>query len=91
VRLIVHEPHRFRVSPRLVHPERFTLVSVDAFSGRSLDAKRALYRAIVANVTALGIPADHVLVLLREAPPENWGVRAGRAASDVDLGFKVDV
>lgn len=91
VRLIVHEPHRFQVSPRLSDPDRFTLVTIDGFSGRSGVAKRALYAAIVRNLTALGIPSDHVVVLLREAPTENWGVRGGRAASDVELGFKVDI
>jgi phenylpyruvate tautomerase PptA (4-oxalocrotonate tautomerase family) len=28
--------------------------------------------------------------LLRESPPENWGI-GGRAACDVDLGFKINV
>lgn len=35
--------------------------------------------------------ADHVKVLLRESAAENWGVRGGVPASEVDLGFKVDV
>jgi hypothetical protein len=29
--------------------------------------------------------------LLRELARENWGIRGGQAASDVDLGFKVDI
>lgn len=91
VRLIVHEPHRFQASPRLTDPERFTLVGIDCFAGRTLEAKRALYAAVTRNLGALGIPADHVLISLREAPVENWGVRGGRAASDVDLGFKINV
>jgi phenylpyruvate tautomerase PptA (4-oxalocrotonate tautomerase family) len=91
VRLIAHEPHRLQVSPRLAHPERFTMVTIDCFAGRSLAAKRALYAAITRNLVALGIPADHVLVLLREAPLENWGVRGGQPACDVDLGFQVNV
>ena len=33
-------------------------VEVDLFSGRSLDAKKALYRAIVTNLGRLGIPAE---------------------------------
>jgi phenylpyruvate tautomerase PptA (4-oxalocrotonate tautomerase family) len=45
----------------------------------------------VENLGTLGIPPDHVLVLLDEVPRENWGIRGGRAACDVDLGFKVDV
>jgi phenylpyruvate tautomerase PptA (4-oxalocrotonate tautomerase family) len=91
VRLAVHEPHRFACPPHLAQPELYTHVSIDAFAGRSLDAKRALYRATVENLRALGIPKDHVKILLRELPRENWGIRGGQAASDVELGFKVDV
>ena len=45
VRLMAHEPHRFACPPHLAQPELYTHVSIDAFVGRSLDAKRALYRA----------------------------------------------
>ncbi|HVZ88309.1 MAG TPA: tautomerase family protein [Polyangia bacterium] len=91
VRLIAHEPHRFACPPDRSRPELFTLISIDAFPGRSLDAKRALYRTIVANLGRLGIPADHVKILLREIPREDWGIRGGQAGCDVELGFKVDV
>ncbi len=91
VRLVVHAPHRFACPPHLAQPELYTHVSIDAFSGRSLDAKRALYRGIVKNLAARGIPKDHVKILLRELPRENWGIRSGQAAIDVELGFKVDV
>jgi phenylpyruvate tautomerase PptA (4-oxalocrotonate tautomerase family) len=89
IRLVVHEPHRFASPPG--KDERYTLVDIDLFSGRSLEAKRDLYRAIVHNLGRAGIPADHVKVLLRESAAENWGVRGGVPASEVDLGFKVDV
>lgn len=91
VRLIAHEPHRFACPPERLRPHLYTHISIDAFAGRSLDAKRALYRTIVANLEALGIPRDHVKILLREIPKENWGIRGGQAGCDVDLGFKVDV
>jgi len=91
VRLVVHEPHRLACSPKLGQPERYTLISIDAFAGRSLDAKRALYQAIVANLEPLGVPRDHIKVLLRELPQQNWGIRGGQAACDLDLGFKVEV
>ena len=91
VRLVVHEPHRFACPPQLAAPELFTFISIDAFAGRSLDAKRALYAAIVTNLARLGVPKDHVKIVLREIPRENWGIRGGRAGCDVDLGFKVDV
>jgi len=91
VRLVTHMPHRFAVPPTLAQPDRFTLVSIDAFAGRSLEAKRELYREIVEGLEPLGIPRDHVSVLLREMPRANWGIRGGLAACDVELGFDVNV
>jgi phenylpyruvate tautomerase PptA (4-oxalocrotonate tautomerase family) len=91
VRLIAHEPHRFSCPPDRSQPDVYTHISIDCFAGRSLDAKRALYQGIVANLERFGIPPDHVKILLREITPENWGIRGGHAACDVDLGFKVQV
>jgi len=91
LRLIVHEPHRFACPPARENPDLYTHISIDAFAGRSVDAKRNLYKAIVANLKPLGIPRDHIMILLRETPKENWGIRGGQAGCDVDLGFKVEV
>lgn len=91
VRLIVHEPHRFLCPPDREKPEFLTHVTIEAFAGRSLDAKRQLYQAVVTRLEAFGIPRDHVTIVLHEVPRENWGIRGGRAACDVELGFKVDV
>ena len=91
IRLVVHEPHRFACPPDLSHPEAYTVVTISAFAGRSLDAKRSLYRSIVEQFSALGIPPDHVLILLHELARENWGIRSGQAACDIEVGFKIDV
>ena len=91
VRLVVHEPHRFACPPDRSRPDAYTIVTIDAFAGRSLEAKRLLYRSIAEKLGLLGIPADHVLILLHELPRENWGVRGGQAACDIDPGFKIDV
>ena len=89
VRLVVHQPHLFPAPPG--RDDRYTLIDIDLISGRSLDAKKALYRAIVDNLEPFGIPGDHIKVLLRESPLENWGVRGGVPASEVDLGYEVNV
>ncbi|HEX4895937.1 MAG TPA: tautomerase family protein [Solimonas sp.] len=89
VRLQAFAPEDFAVKPQ--SGEYFTLVEVDLFPGRSLDAKRRCYQAMVRNLGALGIPAAEVKVVLREVPQDNWGIRGGRPASEVDLGFKVEV
>ncbi|MGV0771495.1 tautomerase family protein [Mycobacterium syngnathidarum] len=91
VRLVSHEPHRFSYSPGLAHPELYTFVAIDCFAGRSVEAKRNLYREITTRLQALGIPANRVTIVLRESALENWGVRGGQAACDVDLGFAVNV
>ena len=91
VRLVVHEPHRFAHPPTLTQPEFFTHITINAFAGRSLEAKRNLYQAIATQLGILGIPSDHILILLQESPLENWGVRGGQAVCDIDLGFKVDI
>ena len=71
--------------------ERYTRIEVVLFSGRSLDAKRSLYQAVVANLHGLGVPANEIKIVLIEVPPENWGLRGGQAASEIDLGFRLDV
>jgi phenylpyruvate tautomerase PptA (4-oxalocrotonate tautomerase family) len=91
IRLIAHEPHRFMYPPDREKPDRYTHISIDAFAGRSVEAKRQLYQAIVTNLETLGIPKDHVKIMLREIPRENWGIRGGQAACDVDLGYRLDV
>ncbi|BDG02152.1 tautomerase family protein [Anaeromyxobacter oryzae] len=70
----------------------YTLVELTVFPGRSADAKRRLYEGIVRNLEhAPGIPPSAVMIVLHEPPLECWGIRGGKIASDVAIGFKVDV
>jgi phenylpyruvate tautomerase PptA (4-oxalocrotonate tautomerase family) len=73
------------------HSERYTLVEVTMFKGRSLDTKRRLYGAIVGALASCGVPANDVLIVLHEPPMENWAVDGGVPASEVELGFEVDI
>ncbi len=88
-RIVEHSPEDFDVPTG--RGERFTIVTIAAFSGRSLDAKRALYETIADRFEALGIPRLDVFIVLHEIPQENWGLRGGVAGCDVALGFKVEV
>lgn len=74
------------------HGDGAVLVELSVFAGRSLDAKRRLYEAIVRNLErGAGVDPAKVLIVLHEPPLENWGIRGGRAAADVQIGFKLDV
>jgi phenylpyruvate tautomerase PptA (4-oxalocrotonate tautomerase family) len=89
IRFNEYHPEDFQVPPDKT--ENYTLVEITMFAGRSLQAKKELYQRIIANLGKLGILAGDVFIVLHEVPLENWGVRGGIPASEVDLGFKVGV
>ncbi|MBT8350234.1 MAG: tautomerase family protein [Deltaproteobacteria bacterium] len=69
----------------------YTLIEIDLFPGRSLDAKKKFYKTIVQNFKKIGIQPDDIFIILKEPPLDNWGLRGGIPASEIDLGFKLDV
>lgn len=72
--------------------DQFTLIELTVFKGRSIEAKRKLYETIVKNLyESNGIENFDVFIVIHEPPLENWGIRGGKAAVDLDLGFKIDV
>ncbi|MCY7316962.1 MAG: tautomerase family protein [Rubrivivax sp.] len=91
VTLVVHEPHRFLGRTDCAEPERLTNISLFVLPGRSLDAKRRLYRLLVQRLATFGIPPACVLVRLHELQAENFGVRGGLPVCDVELGYPLDV
>jgi len=89
IRFISHLPHRFTSPPD--KSERYTLISFDMFAGRSIEAKRRLYKELVNRLTPLGIPANDILIVLREHPRENWGIQGGQCAADIHIPFTIEV
>jgi phenylpyruvate tautomerase PptA (4-oxalocrotonate tautomerase family) len=73
------------------HSDHYTLVEVTMFAGRSIDTKRRLYDTIVRRLATFDVPANDVLVVLHEPAMENWGIDGGTPASEVDVGFRVDI
>jgi phenylpyruvate tautomerase PptA (4-oxalocrotonate tautomerase family) len=65
-------------------------IELTVYPGRSLDAKRLLYKDIVERLEKLGIVSTDILIILNEPPLENWGLR-GVPASETTIGFKLDV
>jgi phenylpyruvate tautomerase PptA (4-oxalocrotonate tautomerase family) len=89
IRYFEHKPEHFAVPPG--KSEDYTFVEILLFPGRSVEAKRRLYQSIVTRFGALGIAPNDVFIVLIEPPLENWGVRGGVPASDIDLGFNLKV
>jgi phenylpyruvate tautomerase PptA (4-oxalocrotonate tautomerase family) len=88
-RVVEYAPEDFEIPAG--RGERFTIVTIVAFAGRSLDAKRALYKTIADRFESLGVPRRDVFIVLQEAPVENWGLRGGVAGCDIDFGFDLKV
>jgi phenylpyruvate tautomerase PptA (4-oxalocrotonate tautomerase family) len=88
-RIIEYAPEDFEGSPG--KGERFTIITIDAFAGRSLEAKRKLYQELASRLGALGVPPTDLMVVVHDVPLENWGLRGGQAACDIDMGFKIQV
>lgn len=61
----------------------FTLVTIQMFPGRTIDAKRAFYKSVVERFSKIGISKSDVFISLQESPRENWSLSDGIAASDL--------
>lgn len=90
VRLVEYPPSHFTIPYPDRHSELFTLVEVTMFAGRSLTTKRRLFEEIVSAVVNAGVPRNDVLIVVHEPPMHNWSV-GGLPASEVEVGFKVDI
>lgn len=88
-RIIEIREENFEIPPD--RTENFLTIEMTVFPGRSLAAKRQLYREIVSRIEPLGVRSRDILIVLNEPPLDNWGVQGGFPASEVDLGFKLDV
>jgi phenylpyruvate tautomerase PptA (4-oxalocrotonate tautomerase family) len=88
-RIVEHPREDFELPPG--SSDDFVLVEVTMFAGRSRQAKRRLYQGLVRHFATLGVVPNDVFVVLHEPSLDNWGIRGGQMASEVDLGFEVHV
>jgi phenylpyruvate tautomerase PptA (4-oxalocrotonate tautomerase family) len=87
IRVIEYEPEYFQMKP----PYEM-LIEIAMFSGRSKEAKKKLFQTILNNLISKELIAkEKVFILLNEQPMENWGVKGGIPADEINLGFKVNI
>lgn len=88
IRIVEYPVHAF--APPSGKGVAYTIIEIAMFSGRTIDAKRRLYAALVRELAAFGLAATDLKVIVHDVPRENWGL-GGKAAVDIELGFKVEV
>ncbi len=69
---------------------KYVLVELSMFSGRTKETKRALYKSLVDVLEKHGIGKENVRIVMYEVPKDNWGIRGGKMASEVELGFETE-
>lgn len=89
LRLVEHAPTHFAIPA--VAGERYTYIEVTMFAGRTLATKRALYKAIVDHLRPFDVPENDIKIILIEVSPASVGMRGGRAACDLDIGYEIKV
>lgn len=88
----IYELDREDFECSLDRSDAVTIIQITMFPGRSFDAKKKLYQAIVENLGENpGIDGDDIFIVLLEPPMINWSLRGGKPASEINLGFKIDV
>lgn len=71
--------------------EKYLVIEISLFAGRSIDAKKQLIRLIYQKLnTALEIAPNDIEIILYEVPRHNWGVR-GVPGDELNLGYPVKV
>jgi phenylpyruvate tautomerase PptA (4-oxalocrotonate tautomerase family) len=71
--------------------ERYTIVEISLFEGRSVEAKKHLIRLLYERARAeLGLSPRDLEITLFETPRHNWGIR-GRPGDELSLAYAVNV
>jgi len=71
--------------------ERYTIIEISMFDGRSIQAKKHLLRLLMERIhEQLGIALQDIEVTITETPKHNWGIR-GLPGDEVGLNYKIDV
>jgi phenylpyruvate tautomerase PptA (4-oxalocrotonate tautomerase family) len=72
--------------------DKYVVIEMTMFAGRPKKAKKSLYAAIVENLGKdAGIAPEDVEIVIVESPKENWGIRGGKPADEVEVGYDINV
>ena len=89
--------HRFlglEAEDFLYPPDRspaYLILEISLFEGRAPETKKALLKALMAEVSeGLGIAVEDVEITIFETPKANWGIR-GQTGDELALAYKVEV
>lgn len=70
--------------------ERYTIVEVLMFAGRTVETKKAFYQRLFRDLSdQFGIDPVDLEITIVETPRHDWGIR-GQAGDELTLGYRVE-
>ncbi|GHS94143.1 tautomerase [Bacteroidia bacterium] len=71
--------------------EKYTIIEISIFEGRSIDAKKELIKLIYSRFSEkLNIAENDVEITIFETPKHNWGIR-GLPGDELQIDYKANV
>ena len=71
--------------------ERYTIIEISMFEGRSVETRKRLIRLLFERIHAeLGTSSHDIEITIFETPKHNWGFR-GLPGDEIGLDYKVEV
>ncbi len=71
--------------------DKYILIECALFPGRSKETKKKLFKEIIEKLKAFNISPMDIMIIINEQPMENWGIRGGIPADEVELGYSLEV
>ncbi len=70
---------------------KFTIIEISQFPGRSFEAKKKLYQLVFSRLKEVGYQDNDAIIILTEPKLENWGLSGGVPGSEFEFSFNVNV
>jgi phenylpyruvate tautomerase PptA (4-oxalocrotonate tautomerase family) len=81
VRVIEYDNNNFY--PPLNASDKYALITISMFPGRTIEAKKLLYQKLCQGLETFGFSPTDTRVIINEIPAENWGLRAGISGDEL--------
>lgn len=70
---------------------KYIIIEIKMFAGRTIETKRKLYKKLFTLAYSVGVEGSNMNIILEDVEKDNWGIRGGQPASEVDLGFSTNI
>ncbi|OBQ38313.1 MAG: hypothetical protein AN487_07865 [Anabaena sp. CRKS33] len=81
VRVIEYDSNNFY--PPLNASDKYALITISMFPGRSLESKKLLYQKLCQGLETFGFSPTDTRIIINEIPAENWGLRGGISGDEL--------